>query len=92
MYELLKDLGMKPLFYGNKKGKKPKYYTKFTLDQESEQRDCLIETDWGYIRHVHSINLCQDEVVIESKYSDMKVNMYYKDIEKFDARIYYDDE
>ena len=51
--------------------------------------DCDLITDWGYIRHIDAFYLCKDEVVIEAKYSDMKVNMKYKSIEKFDVRVYY---
>ena len=87
MYEYLESKGLflKVIRTNNSH----KYYVTFTIDQESDQVDCDLITDWGYIRHIDTFYLCRDEVVIEAKYSDMKVNIKYRNIEKFDVRVHY---
>ena len=90
MYDYLKDMGMFPLMRGKVGGRKKKYYVSFVIDKDSDYTDCLIVTDWGYIRHVDAINLCANEIVIEAKYSDMKININYKDIDKFEVKLYED--
>lgn len=83
MYNYLKELGMYAVFHRGEKG----YHAEFRLNYDYDQEDATILTDWGYIRHIYSIHLCSDEIVIQSKYSDMKINMYYKDITKFEVII-----
>lgn len=75
---------MYPIFvWGDKKASK--YHTEFRLNEG--QVDCRIDFDWGYIRHVNRIHLCKNEMVVESKFADMKVNINYKDIKKFEVYI-----
>ena len=90
MYDYLmgKGLFLKMIWRDTKK-RTPKYHVAFTLNKDEDQVDCDLITDWGYIRHIDAFYLCKDEVVIEAKYSDMKVNIKYKSIEKFDVRVYY---
>ena len=83
MYEYLKSLGMYGIFHRHKYG----YHTEFRLNQEENQYDATIKTDWGYIRHIYSIHLCANEIVIEAHFSDMKINMFYKDINTFEVSI-----
>lgn len=88
MYEYLESIGMKPLFMRYDKNR---YYTKFVLDDDT-QADCrlLITTDWGYIRRCNTINLCADEMVIESECyygGTAKINIRYSKIEKFEVEI-----
>ena len=80
MYDYLESKGMKPIFIHRKKA----YHTEFRLDKN--QGDCWIYTDWGYIRHVFSIHLCMNEIVVESKL-DMKVNIKYSSMKKFEVYI-----
>lgn len=82
MYDYLKSIGMYSVFHRRKHG----YHTEFRLNNPN-QKDATIYTDWGYIRHMRSIHLCANEMVIESEWSDMKINMYYKDISKFEVII-----
>lgn len=87
MYDYLKDIGMKPFFVYHKKGH---YHTKFTLDEDEPNSYCIIVTDWGYIRGCNTINLCTDEVVIESEcyyLGTAKINIRYDKMEKFEVRI-----
>ena len=88
VYDYLKSKGMYGIFVwaDNRKS----YHTEFRLN--NGQGDCWIYFDWGYIRHVESIHLCQKEMVIESKYSDMKVNVFYKDIKNFEVKIALDED
>ncbi len=87
MYEYLLSMGMYKIFRW--KDDRKSYHTEFRLNEG--QIDCKILTDWGYIRHVESIHLCKNELVIESRFSDMKVNMFYRNIEKFEVEIEYED-
>lgn len=82
MYDLLKSKGMYPIFVHRNNAKA--YHVEFRLNRN--QTDCRIDTDWGYIRHVYSIHLCTNEIVIESRL-DMKVNILYRKIEKFEVLI-----
>ena len=83
MYEYLKSLGMYGIFRWAED--RNSYHAEFV--KNNGQIDCRINTDWGYIRHVERIHLCMNEIVIESKYSDMKINIMYKSMEKFEVEI-----
>jgi hypothetical protein len=83
MYHLLKDSGMKDLTHWA--DDRRSYHTEFRLTDG--QSDCTVLFNFGYVRHVYSIHLCSSEIVIESKWSDMKVNVNYRDIEKLEVRI-----
>lgn len=85
MYEYLLSLKMYKIFRWADDRKS--YHTEFRLNNDENQTDCTIFTDWGFIRHVDSIHLCKNEIVIESKFSDMKINMFYRNIEKFEVKI-----
>jgi len=87
MYDYLLSKGLYKIFIWADDRKS--YHTKFRLNMG--QIDCTIVTDWGYIRHVESIHLCKNEIVIESQYSDMKINIFYKEIKKFEVEIEYED-
>ena len=65
------------------------YHIIFNIEPNQE---CDIVFDWGYIRGVQSIRLFTNECVIESRWEDMKVNVYYKDIDKFEVRLYEEQE
>lgn len=85
MYDYLKSVGLKALFLwddGNKR-----YHTEFRL--QPHQSNCDAIFSWGYIRHIFSIHLCANEIVVEGEYGRMKVNVFYRDIdeEKFEVRI-----
>lgn len=85
MYDYLKSLKMYQMSVWHESRKK--YHMKFVLNSDEEQTYCEIVTDWGYIRDVHTIHLCRDEIVIEAKLSDMKVNIKYRTIKKFEVYI-----
>lgn len=84
MYEYLKEKGLYAIFVHRKDGKT--YHTEFRL--QPHQEECTLITEWGYIRHIYSIHLCQNEIVVESKFGDMKVNIKYSRMEKFEIQIY----
>lgn len=84
MYDYLKEKGMYAMFIWADDRKS--YHTEFRL--QPHQNDCYIITDWGYIRHVQSIHLCMNEVVIVGGFGDLKVNINYKDMQKFEVRIW----
>ena len=89
MYLYLKDKGMYPcsIYRGKRSNGKGKFYhTEFRLNQETQQSITII-TDWGYIRGCTSIHLCTNELVVESDYGQCKINIYYKNIEKFEVRV-----
>ena len=83
MYNYLKSKGMYAIFQQRKGG----YHVEFRLNHDLNQSDCTVVTDWGYIRHIYSIHLCRDEIVIEAYMDRMKINMYYRDIKKFEVMI-----
>lgn len=85
MYRLLKEHGMYPvmIWADNRKS----YHIRFDLNRNRDQHDCMILTEWGYIRHIVSIHLCTSEIVLEAEYGRMKVNIYYRNIDKFEVRI-----
>ena len=89
MYEYLLSEGMYKIFRWADDRKS--YHTEFRPNKSSGQIDCKVVTDWGYIRHVEAIHLCKNELVIESRFSDMKVNIFYKEIKKFEVEIEYED-
>lgn len=89
MYDYLLSVGMYKMFQWADDRKS--YHVEFRLNSDKGQSDCKIITDWGYIRHIHSIHLCKNEIVIESRFTDMKINMNYKDIKKFEVEIEYMD-
>lgn len=83
MYNYLKSVGLYGIFRwkdGNKS-----YHTEFTTEYG---QTCDVIFSFGYIRNVKSIHLCSNEMVFEGM-NDMKINVYYKDIEddKFEVRI-----
>ena len=83
MYDYLKSKGMYAIFRWADDGKS--YHAEFRLN--NGQTDCTIITDWGYIRHIYSIHLCMNEIVIEAYMDRMKININYKDIENFEVII-----
>lgn len=90
MYNYLKSLGMKPIIHrrGKKGVKHRSYHVEFVIDRENiNQTIRMIMTDWGYIRGFQSIHLCKEEIVVVSDYGTGKINMYYKDINKFEVII-----
>ena len=68
-------------------GRKRFYHTEFRIDANTDAKSFTIVTDWGYIRGCTSIHLCRNELVVESDFGNCKINMYYKNIEKFEVRI-----
>ena len=88
MYHLLKDSGLKDLTHWA--DDRRSYHTEFRL--QSHQSDCTVRFNFGYVRHIYSIHLCSNEIVIESKWSDMKVNVNYKDIEMIEIIVEEDDD
>lgn len=87
MYDYLKSLGLKALFIN--KNRERGYHVRFTMDNDDDsQQDLWVYTDWGYIRHIDSIHLCRGEVVIEARYSDMKINIEYSKMKKFEVKIW----
>ena len=85
MYEYLKSMGMYQMAVWRESRRK--YHMKFVLNNDKKQTYCEIVTDWGYIRDVDTIRLCRDEIVVEAKWSDMKVNIKYKAMKKFEVYI-----
>lgn len=85
LYQLLKELGMYPLFV--RRGK-DRYHTRFVLNHDEGQHECHITTEWGYISYVEVINLYANEVKIEGRLTDMTININYKDIKKFEVEIF----
>ena len=83
MYNYLKEIGLYPIFVHHESGKS--YHVEFRTQQQHTYS--IIETDWGYIRRFSSIHLCTDEIVIETQIGEMKVNINYKDIKKFEVRL-----
>ena len=86
MYIYLKSLGMRPMMRW--RGPKHRFYhTEFVPERTSNQTINMIILDWGYVRGFQSIHLCKNEIVIESDYGNAKINMNYKDINKFEVII-----
>lgn len=83
MYHLLQDAGLKDLSLWADDRKS--YHTEFRL--QPHQSDCTAIFDFGYVRHIESIHLCRDEIVIEGKWSDMKINVRYTKIKEFEVRV-----
>lgn len=90
MYHYLTDLGLYSIRRWS--DDRHRYHTEFVMDRDSNQTDITIIFDWGYVRHVRYIWLCNSEIVIQGGLSDLKINVNYRDIEKFEVRIEYDDE
>lgn len=89
MYVYLDELGLYPctIAHGKRSNGKMKYYhTEFRLNERNQQSMTII-TDWGYIRGCTSIHLCTNELVVESDFGRCKINIYYKNIEKFEVRV-----
>lgn len=84
LYHYLKEKGLYGIFRRRKNG----YHVEFCENAESDYGIYRILTDWGYIRGVERIHLCTNEVVIESKYGFGKVNIFYKDMDKFEVELY----
>ena len=86
MYDYLKSIGLFPVMHRRGKKKKHRiYHIEFTTDYHKNQIIEYIYTDWGYIRGAESIHLCQNEIVIESFHT--KININYKDIDKFEVYL-----
>lgn len=89
MYDYLNSLGMKPLAnYYNKK----MYYIAFVADKTNQEEIFEILTDWGYIREAWRISLCSNELVVQGRFSDVKINIKYSSIEKFEVHVWDKDE
>jgi hypothetical protein len=43
--------------------------------------------DFGYVRHIESIHLCSNEIVLEGKWSDMKLNVRYDKIKSIEVEV-----
>ena len=84
MYHLLKESGLKDLSIWAEDRKS--YHTEFRL--QPHQTDCTIIFDFGYIRHIGSVHLCTNEIVIEGKWSDLKINVKYSRIKEIEVRVY----
>lgn len=80
IYEYLKSTDLYPLYYS-----KTGYHIRFVLQRH--QTFCRVNFGYGFVRGVESIYLCGNELVIESKYGDMKINLYYKDIQELEVYI-----
>lgn len=90
MYEYLEEIGMYSIFVShgqNYKGRRKYYHTEFRPNREMHKDRFTIVTDWGYIRGCSSIHLCMRELVVESDFGHCKINMFYKNIEKFEVRL-----
>jgi hypothetical protein len=83
MYDLLKEKGLKDLsiWADNRKS----YHTEFRL--QPSQTDCTVIFDFGYVRHIESIHLCSNEIVLEGKWSDMKLNVRYDKIKSIEVEV-----
>lgn len=82
MYDILKEKGLYPIFRYH--SHKRTYHTEFVVDNEY---DCTMLFDWGYVRHISRVSLCTSEMVLQTEYSEMKVNINYKDVESLEVRI-----
>lgn len=85
MWHLLKETGMYHIIRWHPS--KKSYHSEYVLNKDTNQTDCTIITDWGYIRHVDSIHLCKNEIVVESVIGRLKINIRYKHIKKFEVQI-----
>lgn len=83
MYDYLKGLGLVPLFHWSDFG----YHTEFVADAKKNEMMESVIFDWGYVRGFDSIHLCANEIVIECRHGFGKINVYYKDINKFEVRL-----
>ena len=94
MYIYLKDIGMYPIarWRDSKRKTHPKYHIEFVVDKESNMVLDSIVTDWGYIRGFNRIHLFRDELVLESDHEFCKINIKYRNIEKFEVRLFEDEE
>ena len=82
MYDYLKSIEeLKPLFYKHGKGYHvtfvPKVWVKFTQ----------IVVNEFLIEDFYSITLLIQKIIIKGEVSDMNVEIYYKDIDKFDVYL-----
>lgn len=82
LYRYLSTLDLKPLFIHNKHG----YHTEFRVPLSHDL--CQVLTDWGYVMGVSSIHLFAKEVMLESQYGDMEINIKYKFIERFKVEVF----
>ena len=89
MYNYLREKGMYSITRWSDDRKR--YHMEFRLNEAESQKDCTVFLDWGYIRHIKYIWLCTSEIVLEGAISDMKININYRNIEKFEVEIEYDD-
>ena len=82
MYNILKEKGLYPIIRHHRDRRT--YHTEFVVQNH---QDCSLILDWGYIRHIKRISLCSSEIVVEGEYTDMMVNINYKDLENVEVRI-----
>lgn len=93
MYTYLKEIGLIPLIHHRgRKHRQPVYHMEFVEDKESSLRIDSIITDWGYISGFNRINLYAREIALESNIDFCKININYKDINKFEVVMFDEDE
>lgn len=90
MYYYLKEKGLYSIRRWS--DDRNRYHTEFRPNRELDQKNITIKFDWGYVRNVKYIWLYASEIVLEGAISDLKINVNYRDIEKFEVDIEYEDE
>lgn len=88
MYNYLKEIELFPKVHWGDRG----YHVEFVEDTSKNYEITGIVFDWGFVRGVDSIHLCADEIVIECKFGFGKINVYYKNIDKFEVKMIEKDE
>lgn len=92
MYEYLKGIGLHPVMHRRGPKKRHRiYHIEFTPDYREDYWIERIITDWGYLRGFNRIHLCLNEIVLENGMG-AKVNINYKDINKFEVVLEEDEE
>ena len=93
MYQYLKEIGLYPVMHRRGPKKKHRmYHIEFVPDKNKNHRISHILTDWGYIEGFEHIHLYANEVALESNYEFCKININYRDIEKFEVVMFDEDE
>lgn len=84
MYDYLKSLDMYPInrWADNRRS----YHIEFVPQDKCYYN--FIDLGWGYIRRFKGIHLCQKEVVITSDWKEMKINIDYEHLDKFEVKIF----
>lgn len=85
LYNLFKEGGLKPFFNRKTRG----YYVRFRFENEFTRTGDIKINEW-YIRGFSEIALCTNEIVIISKYEDMKINIKYIHIKN--VELYLDED